>query len=76
MAVILFLASGDQRVLDEADGAHMDGPFFVITRWDSRLQRTQTVVTMRSQDVVSAEIQKDDGTTEFVLGAAGLPRKE
>lgn len=54
----------------------MDGPFFMVTRWDSRLQRTQIVLTMRSQDIVSAQIQNDDGTTEFVLGAGGLPPKE
>ena len=74
-AVILFLASGDQRFV-EADDAHMDGPFFMVTRWDPRLQRIQTVLTLRSQDVVSAEIRNDDGTAEFVLGAGGVPRKE
>lgn len=73
MAVRLLLASGDQRVL-EADGAHMDGPFFLVTRWDSNLNRRQTVLTLRSQDVVSAEIEKD-GVVEFVLGA-GLTQKD
>ena len=74
MPVRLFLASGARRDLD-ADSAQMDGPFFTVTRWDSSLKRRQTVVTLRSQDVVSAEIQKDGGTTEFVLGADLTPKE-
>ena len=69
MAVKLFLASGLRRDLAEADGAHMDGPFFMVTRWDARLERSQTVLTLRACDVVSAEIWKDGVCIEFVLGA-------
>ena len=76
MAVRLFLASGGQRTLIEADGAQMEGPFFLITRWDARLQSRQTVLTMRSQDVVSAEILKDGESVAFVLGAGVKPAKE
>ena len=74
MAVRLFLPSGARRELD-ADGAHMDGPFFLVTRWDARLERTQTVLTLRFEDVVSAEVVKDGVSVEFVSGAAG-PRRE
>jgi hypothetical protein len=73
MDVILVLASGERRVL-EADGAHMEGPFFMVTRWDAGLQRSQTVVTLRSQDVVRAEIHRDADTVEVVLGAAVIPK--
>ena len=69
MAVTLLLTSGERRVVKEGDAARMDGPFFMVTRWDVGLQRPQTVLTLRSIDVVSAEIQKDDATTEIVLGA-------
>ncbi len=69
MAVRLILASGVRRVLVEADGAHIDGPFFMVTRWDARLQCKQTILTLRSQDVVSADILKDGVSTEIVLGA-------
>jgi hypothetical protein len=72
MAVIVFLASGDRREVD-GDGAQMDGPFFIITRHDSGLRRTRIVLTLRSCDVISAEVQKD-GITEFVLGA-GMTEK-
>ena len=75
MAVRLFLASGAQRNVVEADGAHMDGPFFLVTRWDARLQCRQTVLTMRSQDVVSAEIEKDGVSVELVLGAGDKPKE-
>ena len=75
MAVRLFLASGVRRLLVEADGAHMDGPFFMVTRWDARLQCRQTVLTMRSQDVVSAEIETDGASVELVLGAGVNPKE-
>jgi hypothetical protein len=68
-AVTLFLASGDQRDVD-GDGAHMDGPFFLVTRWDPPLQCSHTVLTLRSCDVLWAEVQKN-GKTVFVLGAGG-----
>ena len=74
MAVSLVLASGARRDVN-GDGAHMDGPFFMVTTWDHQLQRIQTVLTLRSQDVVRADIQKDGVTTGYVLGA-GLTQKE
>ena len=76
MAVRLFLASGVGRVLVEADGAQMDGPFFLVTRWDARLQCIQTVLTLRSQDVVSAVIEKDGVSVDVVLGAGLTAAKE
>ena len=75
MAVKITMASGEDRIVNELDGAPMDGPFFLATRWYSNLQSSHTVLTLRSRDVVRAEIQKDDGTTEYVLGA-GLPSKD
>ena len=74
MAVRLFLTSGARRDL-EADGAHMDRPFFLVTRWDADLKRRQTVVTLRSNDVVSAEILKDGVSVEVVLGAGVNPKE-
>jgi hypothetical protein len=75
MAVRLFLASGGQRDIDDADGAQMDGPFFLVTRWDPYQERRRTVLTLRAKDIVSAEILKDGVSVEFVLGA-GLTPKE
>jgi hypothetical protein len=67
MAVTVFLASRECRDVD-GDGAHMEGPLFLVTRYDPYLRRTNTVLTLLSCTVISAEIQKD-GVTEFVLGA-------
>jgi len=69
LAVTLFLTSGARRVVPEGDAAQMDGTFFMVTRFDTRLERIRTVLTLRSTDVISAEIQRADGTTEFVRGA-------
>ena len=33
MAVRLFLSSGGQRTVDDADSARLDGPFFMVSRW-------------------------------------------
>jgi hypothetical protein len=33
MAVRLFLSSGIERVLETADAARLDEPFFIVTRW-------------------------------------------
>ena len=62
------MTSGAERAI-EADEAHMDGPFFMLTRWHSGLLKSHTVLTLRSRDVVRAEIREDDGTTRYVLGA-------
>lgn len=55
MAVRLFLSSGGQRIVDDADSARLDGPFFLIRRWYPDLNRTETVLTMRAEDVIGAE---------------------
>ena len=70
MAVRLLLASGARRDLVEADGAHIDGPFFLLTRWDARLERTQTVLTLRSEGVVGAPTFCDSAH----LGVLATPR--
>ena len=52
MAVTLFLASVARRVIEEADRAYMDGPFFMVTRWHPHVQKSHTMLSLRSQDVV------------------------
>jgi hypothetical protein len=71
--VILHLASGVQRTIEHADSAHVDGPFFIVTRWYQDLNRRETVLTLRSDDVVAADIVKDGVRINGVLGS-GEPK--
>ena len=71
--VILLLASGIQRTIEHADSACVDGPFFSVTRWYQDLNRRETVLTLRSDDVVAAEIVKDGVSINCVLGG-GEPK--
>jgi hypothetical protein len=66
--VRLFLTAGQQRIVEQADAARLDGSFFVITKRHHPSGRNDTVLTLRSQDVVGAEIVKDGVVTEYVLG--------
>ena len=56
MPVRLFLSSGAQRTLDTADSARLDDAFFIVTRRDPRTGRVETLLTLRSVDVVGAEV--------------------
>jgi hypothetical protein len=59
MAVVIFPTSGAQRVVETADSARFDGPFFVVTRKDPFSARIDTLLTLRSIDVVGAEVFVD-----------------
>ena len=59
MAVRLLVSSGGYRTVDGADLARSDGPFFLVRRSYPDLNRTETVVTLRSEDVIGAEVLKD-----------------
>ena len=73
MAVRLFLSSGGQRTVDAADSARLDGPFFLVRRWHPDLNRTETVLTLLSQDVIGAEVLKDGVRIEYIQGC-GPPK--
>ena len=75
MAVTLFLCSGGQPTVDAADSARLNGPFFVVGRWHPDLNRTETLLTLRSEDVISAEILKD-GVRMTHSGVRRRPRRE
>ena len=68
MAVRLFLSSGGQRTVDAADSARLDGPFFIVSRWSPHLNRTETVLTLRSEDVIGAEVLKDGVRIDYIPG--------
>src|SRR5207247_7657726 len=68
MAVRLFLSSGGQRTIDAADSARLDGPFFLVRRRYPDLNRTETVLTLRSEDVVGADVLKDGGQNRLHSG--------
>jgi hypothetical protein len=70
--VILLLASGVQRRIEHADSADVDGPFFIVTRWYQDLNLRETVLTLRSDDVVAAEIVEDGVKANCVLGGGAL----
>ena len=68
MAVRLFLSSGGQRAVDAADSARLDGPFFLVRRWHPDLNRTETVLTLPSEDVIGAEVLKDGVRIDYIPG--------
>jgi hypothetical protein len=69
MGVRLLLASGQYRTV-EGGGAQMDGAFFMVTQSSADGDRLYTVLTLRSRDVVMAEVQRDGAVVDVVLGAA------
>jgi hypothetical protein len=74
MPVRILLTSGGQRTVEAADSARMSGPFFMITRRRERTGELETLLTLRSQDVVGAEIVKDGLVTDYMRG--GAPARE
>ena len=73
MAVILVLVSGEQRRVEHADGARLDPPFFLVTR-RQRTGEVETVLTLRGDQVVAAEVLENGVRTDYVLGL-GQPSK-
>jgi hypothetical protein len=74
MAVRLFLSSGTERVLETADAARLDEPFFIITRWHPEIRQLETVLTLRAEDVVAAEVLKNGVRVDYVVGRGPPPR--
>jgi hypothetical protein len=70
MAVRLLLSSGTERVVEAADSVRLDGPFFLVSRSYPDLNRAETVLTLRSEDVIGAEVLKDGMRIAYVRGAA------
>jgi len=68
MAVRLLLSSGGERTVDAADSARLDGPFFLVRRSYPDLNRTETVLTLRSDDVIAAEVLKDGLRIDYIAG--------
>jgi len=68
VAVKLFLTSGTERIVETADSAHSDDAFFVVTRRDTGTGRVDTLLTLRSSDVVGAEVLKDGVRTAYIPG--------
>jgi len=68
MAVRLLLSSGGERIVDAADSARLDGPFFLVRRSYPDLNRTETVLTLRSDDVIAAEVLKDGLRIDYIAG--------
>jgi hypothetical protein len=68
MAVRLFLSSEEQRTVDAADSARLDGPFFLVRRSYPNLNRTETVLTLRSGEVIGAEVLQDGVRIDFIPG--------
>ena len=64
--VILHLAPGVRRTIEHADSAHVDGPFLIVTRRYQGLNRRETVLTLRADDVVAADIVKEAATISRV----------
>ena len=66
MPVTVWLTSGERRVVEEADGADMDGAFVRFTAPD-RLRRDcrRTVLTLRATDVDHVDVEKDGTVTRI-----------
>jgi hypothetical protein len=72
--VRIFLASGAQRTIEAADSARLHGAFFIINQWYPDLNRMDTILTFRADDVVAAEIIKDGVVTDCILGTGHSTR--
>jgi hypothetical protein len=70
MAVRLFLLSGHTRVVEAADSARLDGFFVIVTAKCPTTQRVDTLLTLRAQDVVAAEIVLNGIRIDYVVGGA------
>ena len=68
MAVRVFLSSGDERTVDRADSARLDEHFFLVRRSYPQVNRTETVLTLRSEDVIGAEVLKDGVRINYIPG--------
>ena len=64
----VFLTSGERRVVAEADGAHIDDGFFLLTRRRDNQQRLETLLTLWAGHVIEAQIEKDGVVIERVPG--------
>jgi hypothetical protein len=73
MAVKLFLTSGAERILETADAARLEGAFFVVTRWHSEIRQLETILTLRAEDVVAADVLKDGVSVDYVRGRGRPP---
>jgi hypothetical protein len=71
-AVKLLLSSGETRTLHGADSAVLEDAFFLIKRRDPVTNRIDVVLTLRSQDVVGAEILTNGVRTAYVTGKGAL----
>jgi hypothetical protein len=70
--VKLLMVSGQTRTIDGADSARLDDAFFLITRRDPRTNRIDVVLTLRSEDVIGAEILTNGVRTAYVTGKGVL----
>jgi hypothetical protein len=68
LAVRLFLSSGDQRTIAHADSARIEGSFFIVSRWYPDLNRRETVLTLRAEDVAGAEVLEDGVKIDYIAG--------
>ncbi len=56
-------------MIENADAACVQGGFFFgIRRWFPDLQRHETVLTLRTQDVIGAEVLRDGVRIDYVPG--------
>jgi hypothetical protein len=67
VAVRLILSSGAERFIESADTAHLDGPFFLVTKQRSNPNERDTLLTLRADDVVAAEVLKNGVRIDYVL---------
>jgi hypothetical protein len=68
MAVRVFLSSGGERTVDGADSARLDEHFFLVRRSYPQINRTETILTLRSEDVIGAEVLKDGVRIDYIPG--------
>jgi len=67
MPVTVWLVSGEERVIADADGADTDGYLIWFTTPDRREGADRrTVLTLRAVDVERVEVLTESGVTEIV----------
>jgi hypothetical protein len=72
-AVRILMSSGATRIIDGADSAALEDAFFVVTRRNRLSDQKNVLLTLRSQDVVGAEILTNGVRTAYIAGKGVLP---
>ncbi|MGH9241443.1 MAG: hypothetical protein ACRD3G_25630 [Vicinamibacterales bacterium] len=73
MPVVLYLTSDEERKVEGADAARLDGGFFVVAKRRPGTGALETVLTLWAPDVIAADVTENGVTVNRVLGLGKRP---